>query len=46
MLDAGLMYYRARWYDPQQGRFISEDPIGLEGGMNFFAYVENNPVIF
>jgi RHS repeat-associated protein len=39
----GLMYYRARWYDPQLGRFISEDPIGLEGGINQFAYVGNNP---
>ena len=27
--DTGLMYYRARWYDPKVGRFISEDPIGL-----------------
>jgi RHS repeat-associated protein len=39
----GLMYYRARWYDEQIGRFISEDPIGLGGGMNQFAYVGNNP---
>jgi RHS repeat-associated protein len=40
----GLMYYRARWYDPQIGRFMSEDPIGLEGGQNFYAYVQDNPV--
>jgi RHS repeat-associated protein len=39
----GLMYYRARFYDPQLGRFISEDPIGLSGGVNQFAYVSNNP---
>jgi RHS repeat-associated protein len=39
----GLMYYRARFYDPQLGRFISEDPIGLGGGINSFAYVRNNP---
>ena len=39
----GLMYYRARFYDPQLGRFISEDPIGLTGGINSFAYVSNNP---
>jgi RHS repeat-associated protein len=39
----GLMYYRARWYDAQVGRFISEDPIGLSGGMNQFAYVHSNP---
>ena len=40
----GLMYYRARFYDPNLGRFISEDPIGLGGGINQFAYVSNNPV--
>jgi RHS repeat-associated protein len=39
----GLMYYRARFYDPQLGRFISEDPIGLSGGINQFTYVHNNP---
>ncbi|MGH9874512.1 MAG: RHS repeat-associated core domain-containing protein [Pyrinomonadaceae bacterium] len=43
--ETGLMFYRARWYDPQQGRFISEDPIGFEsGGINLFAYVDNNPI--
>jgi RHS repeat-associated protein len=36
-------YYRARYYDPKIGRFISEDPIGFRGGINFYAYVENNP---
>ncbi len=40
----GLYYYRARWYDAVVGRFISEDPIGFDGGVNWFAYVENNPV--
>ena len=41
--ETGLYYYRARYYDPKVGRFISEDPIGFEGGVNFYAYVENNP---
>jgi RHS repeat-associated protein len=36
-------YYRARYYDPKIGRFISEDPIGFDGGINFYAYVGNNP---
>jgi RHS repeat-associated protein len=40
----GLYYYRARYYDPSRSRFISEDPIGLAGGMNLFAYVRNDPV--
>src|SRR6266850_67223 len=40
----GLLYYRARFYDPQLGRFISEDPIGLDGGVDGYAYVENNPI--
>ncbi|MEK7079134.1 MAG: RHS repeat-associated core domain-containing protein, partial [Patescibacteria group bacterium] len=39
----GLNYYRARYYDPQLKRFISEDPIGLEGGINVYAYVGNEP---
>ena len=45
-LDAttGLYYVRARWYDPSMGRFISEDPIGLAGGINNYAYALNDPV--
>ena len=42
----GLQYNRARFYDPQLGRFISEDPIGLAGGINSFAYVGHNPVLY
>ncbi len=41
--DTGLYYYRARYYDPKAGRFITRDPIGLAGGINRYAYVENNP---
>jgi RHS repeat-associated protein len=37
----GLYYYRARYYSPTLQRFISEDPIGLMGGPNLYAYVEN-----
>jgi RHS repeat-associated protein len=44
--DVGLYYYRARYYDPMQARFISEDPIRFAGGDNFYAYVRNNPVTF
>lgn len=41
--ETGLHYYRARYYDPKLGRFISEDPIGFDGGINFFSYVASNP---
>ena len=41
----GLYYYRARFYAPTMGRFISEDPLELAGGSeNFYAYVSNNPI--
>jgi RHS repeat-associated protein len=44
---AGLMYYRARWYDPDLGRFMSEDPISFRGGdINLYGYVKNNPINF
>jgi RHS repeat-associated protein len=41
----GLLNYRNRYYNPTQGRFVSEDPIGLSGGdVNVYRYVNNNPV--
>jgi RHS repeat-associated protein len=42
--EIGLYYYRARYYDPASGRFISEDPIGFRAGTNFYAYVQNDPI--
>jgi len=45
--ETGLYYYRARYYSPQLGRFISEDPLGFDGGdVNFYGYVGNDPVDF
>ena len=41
--QTGLMFYRARWYDPGQGRFMIEDPIGYKSGPNLYSYVGNNP---
>jgi RHS repeat-associated protein len=40
-----LYYYRARYYDPAAGRFLSEDPIEFSGGNNFYTYALNRPVI-
>ncbi|MGH2541746.1 MAG: RHS repeat-associated core domain-containing protein, partial [Ardenticatenaceae bacterium] len=37
-------YYRARYYDPGLKRFISEDPIGIQGGSNIYAYVKGEPI--
>ncbi len=43
-LDAtGLYFYRARYYNPQFGRFTSEDPIGFAGGINVYSFVSNSP---
>ncbi len=41
--EAGLYYYRARYYDPATGRFLSEDPVGWLRGSGY-EYVGNNPV--
>jgi len=40
--ETGLYYYRARYYDPSVGRFLSEDPIKFVAGINFYAYAFNN----
>jgi RHS repeat-associated core domain len=42
--ETGLYYFRARYYDPDLARFVSEDPIGLEGGINPYAFAGNDPV--
>ncbi len=42
----GLYYYRARYYSPELQRMISEDPIGLAGGINKYVYVDNRPTVF
>jgi RHS repeat-associated protein len=44
--ETGLYYYRARYYDPQTGRLISEDPLGFSGGENFYSYGDNEPTDF
>jgi RHS repeat-associated protein len=44
--ETNLYYYRARYYDPNIGRFISEDPIHFKSGINFYSYVSNSPTGF
>jgi RHS repeat-associated protein len=44
--QTGLYFYRARYYDPVLKRFIAEDPIGIGGGSNVYAFTNGNPVTF
>jgi RHS repeat-associated protein len=44
--ETGLHYNYFRYYNPQTGRYITPDPIGLEGGINLFTYVAGNAVNF
>uniref|UniRef100_UPI0036D7AD40 RHS repeat-associated core domain-containing protein n=1 Tax=Photorhabdus sp. RM322S TaxID=3342825 RepID=UPI0036D7AD40 len=39
--ESGLFYNRFRYYSPETGQYLSPDPIGLEGGLNLYAYVHN-----
>ena len=39
--ETGLHYNTFRYYDPEVGRFITQDPIGLSGGSNLYQYVPN-----
>jgi RHS repeat-associated protein len=42
--ETGQYYYRARYFDQNVGRLLSEDPIRFRGGKDFYAYVLNNPL--
>jgi RHS repeat-associated protein len=44
--ESGLYYFRARYYDPTVGRFLSEDPSRFSGGINFYAYAGNSLINF
>ena len=41
----GLILCGARWYDANQGRWLTRDPIGYSGGLNLYEYCGNNPVM-
>ncbi|HYR27961.1 MAG TPA: RHS repeat-associated core domain-containing protein, partial [Thermoanaerobaculia bacterium] len=45
-VSSGLYYLRNRWYSPTLERFISEDPIGLGGGINTYSYAADDPINF
>lgn len=42
--ETGLYFLRARYYSSSSGRFLSEDPVSFNAGINFYAYVYNSPV--
>lgn len=42
----GLSFSRARFYDPETHRFVNADPIGFAGGINWYAYASNSPIVF
>src|SRR6266704_4702176 len=44
--ETGLYYYRARYYDPNTGRFLAEDPLGMRDSVNRYVYAKNNSLNF
>jgi len=44
--ESGLLYLRARYYDPDSGRFLTKDPLGVSAGPNAYIYVGNSPINF
>ena len=44
--ETGLHYNYFRYYDPLIGRYITADPIGLDGGINLYRYADANPITF
>ncbi len=44
-METGILLLTHRYFDPAAGRFLTRDPIGLEGGINLYAYVGNGVVV-
>ena len=44
--ETGLLYNYFRYYEPTTGRYLTSDPIGLQGGLNSYLYVDANPLTF
>ena len=42
--ETGVYYYRARYYDPMDGRYISKEPVGFKDGISIYSYTKNNPI--
>ncbi len=42
--DSGLTYFWHRWYDEEDGRWVSRDPVGVCGGNNLYSHTQNNPL--
>ena len=43
--DFSFLHVGARWYDPETGRFLQRDPIGVRGGFNVYTYQLNDPTV-
>jgi RHS repeat-associated protein len=43
--ETGLHYNYHRYFDPKTGRYLTPDPIGMNGGVNFYAYASNKPIM-